>query len=117
MGDDSISISERVQTNITLCCVENEAYYVVDLFGFTEYPSEDWLYEFIFMGVAILKINDQQHRVKCAWAELGYCAIMWGVSFFLVNVVGNIVTTVICLLVTCLYILCICPKILHRKIV
>lgn len=46
MNDDSIAASGTVPSNITLYCVENEAYYVIDLFGFTEYPSEEWLFGF-----------------------------------------------------------------------
>lgn len=54
MNNDSIATSGTVPSNITLYCVENEAYYVIDLFGFTEYPSEEWLSGF---GMKVF-IND-----------------------------------------------------------
>lgn len=46
MNDSSIAVSDIVPSNITLYCIENEAYYVIDLFEFTEYPSDEWLFGF-----------------------------------------------------------------------
>ena len=45
-GNELLTTSNMVPTNITLYCVESDSYYVVDLFGFVEKPSDSWLYEF-----------------------------------------------------------------------
>jgi hypothetical protein len=46
MVDSSINTSSTVPSNVTLYCEYAGAYYVVDLFGFSEKPSEAWLSEF-----------------------------------------------------------------------
>lgn len=46
MSDETLPTSNTVPISITMYCTEPGAYYAVDLFGFTEKPSESWLYEF-----------------------------------------------------------------------
>ena len=46
MADESIQTSSTIPTNVTLYCVDKGAYYIVDLFGFTIKPTEQWLCEF-----------------------------------------------------------------------
>ena len=46
MGDETLTTSDMVPTNVTLYCTEPGAYYVVDLFGFVEKPSDEWLMQF-----------------------------------------------------------------------
>ena len=46
MVDSSLVTSSSVPTNVTLYCECDGVYFVVDLYGFTEKPSEDWLSQF-----------------------------------------------------------------------
>ena len=46
MADNSINTSSSIPSNVTLYCAYAGAYYVVDLYGFNEKPSETWLSEF-----------------------------------------------------------------------
>ncbi len=46
MGDETIDTSSTIPFNITLYCQDASSFYVIDLFGFAEDPSDDWLMQF-----------------------------------------------------------------------
>ncbi|MBQ9073919.1 MAG: hypothetical protein IJY30_05645 [Muribaculaceae bacterium] len=47
MTDNSLVASPSIPTNITLYCEYDGVCFIVDLYGFTEKPSEDWLSQFV----------------------------------------------------------------------
>lgn len=46
MKDNALSVSDTVPCSITVYGIENNQYYVIDLFGFSKRPSETWLCSF-----------------------------------------------------------------------
>lgn len=74
----------------------------------------------VFSGAVCMSINiwrlEPIKRKQCAWGELLFCIMTFLAGWFLPRFIGNILSSVCIVIIACVYMFAISPKLFQRKI-